>query len=441
MSNHALELLIECELLKPNGGLVQLDSVPDQELSIRYSHFVRARQSGIYKEIKNHPKEKHLNAQFSTWSSQFSKEQTLSSLLIYNQVILNDPLVTSDQGISFEKLKAGLEYYSWLYPLIRAGFVSVYPINYYDNPSTDIPMLYSEDAFKSSIAPAIHDFAHSNVILKSAIAGKNDDMYVLSEDAFIKRRTALSVTFRNDTIYSGVGLFKHMTMEDIQRDGERLRFRQHWDKDGTLPEEKFRHWAYQATNQAIMARLKAICSQTALAQELGHTYITESEFESHLLSLSNTSDAQTISPAVKFLELNDKFISIQDPTKIIELREKHPDAFYRFNHTLISASDELHGLEESEFEKKSRVLFNKEILPQVDEVRQAVGQISSGFVKGALGSLSGVGLAIATGSAVSLVPSLLASISYGLTETLPAVRQLQSYKKRPGYIWHRLVKR
>ena len=52
-------------------------------------------------------------------------------------------------------------------------------------------------------------------------------------------------------------------------------YQQHWDKDGVLSEEKFKHWAYQATNQAIIARLKAICNQVSRAQELGHTYITD----------------------------------------------------------------------------------------------------------------------------------------------------------------------
>ncbi|SNT23057.1 hypothetical protein [Pseudomonas sp. LAMO17WK12:I8] len=440
MSNQALDLLIECELLKSNGAVVDLERVPDNELSLRYTHFVNARQNGIFQEIETHPKDTRLNAQLSTWSAQFSKESTLSSLLIYNRVVLNDPLVSANSSISYEKLRAGLDFYSWLHPLIRAGLVAIYPINYYDKPSEEIPFLASEDAFRSSISPAIHDFAHSNVILKSAIAGKNDEMYILAEDAFVSRRTALSVAFKNDTLYSGVGLFKHTTLDKITRTGDKARIRQIWDKDGTLPEDKFKHWAYQATNQAIIARLKAICNQASLAQELGNTYITESEFESTLLSLSNTTGASTISPCVKFLNLNNSFINIESPTTIIRLRDKYSVGFERFNSSLLAVSEELHGIEENKFDQKCSALFHKEIMPQVDEVRDAIGQIGTGFLKGTLLSLSGIGLAIGTGSAMALVPSLLASASTVMSETLPAVRQLQSYKKRPGYIWHRLVK-
>ncbi|WP_154100732.1 hypothetical protein [Pseudomonas putida] len=441
MSNQALDLLIECELLKPNGGVVDLERVPKHELSRRLTYFVKARQSGIFKEVEAHPKDARLNAQFSTWSAQFSRESTLSSLLVYNRVVLNDPLVSADSNISYEKLLAGLQFYSWLHPLIRAGFVAIYPIDYYDKPSEEIPLLISEDAFRSSISPAIHDFAHSNAILKSAIAGDNNDMYILREEAHVKRRSALVVTFNNDHLYSGVSLFKHSTTDNFRREGGRIYYRETWDKNEILSEEKFKHWAYQATNQAIIARLKAICNQAALAQELGNTYLTESQFESTLLSLSNTTGTDTISPCVKFLELNNSFINIESPDTIVTLRDKHAGAFERFNSSLLSVSDELYGTDANAFDRKCEALFHRDIMPQVDEIRGAVGQIGAGFLKGTLLSLGGIGLAIGTGSAVALVPSLLASVSTGLTETLPAIRQLQSYKKRPGYIWHRLVKR
>jgi hypothetical protein len=441
MSNQALDLLIECELLKSNGSVIDLDKVSNEELSRRFSYFVVARQGSIYTEVEKYPLDSKLNAQFSTWSSRFSKENTLSSLLIYNRVVLDDPLVSSRPGISIDNLKAGLEFYSWLHPLIRAGFVTVYPISYYEKPSEDIPMFSSKDAFRSSISPAIHDYAHANAVLKSVMMDDEGQMLVMREDASIKRRTALNVNFVNDRLYSGVGLFKFTTIENAKRDGDRITYQQHWDKDGVLSEEKFKHWAYQATNQAIIARLKAICNQVSLAQELGHTYITESEFESTLLSLSNTQGAKQISPCVKFLNLNDDFLNVESPHTIIELRDKHPTAFERFNSSLISVSEELHGIDDEKFGDKSRALFQKEIMPQVDEVRSAIGQISSGFVNGTVTSFCGVGLAICTGSVLPFVSSLVISAVQGVSASLPAFREFQLTKKRPSYIWHRLAKR
>lgn len=441
MSNQALDLLIECELLKSNGSVMDIDKLPKEELSRRFSYFVQARRESIYVEVDTYPADSKLNAQFSTWSSKFSKENTLSSLLVYNRVVLDDPLVSSRPGISMEDLHKGLQFYSWLHPLIRGGFVTVYPIEYYNKPSESIPIFSSEDAFRSSISPEIHDYAHANTVLKSVVMDNEGQMLVLREEASVKRRTALNVDFKNDRVYSGVSLFRFETMENFKGEDGKFSYEKRWDKDGVLPEKKFKHWAYQATNQAIIARLKAICNQVSLAQELGHTYITESEFESTLLSLSNTQGVKPISPCVKFLNLNDSFINVESPHTIIELRNKHSIAFERFNNSLISVSEELHGINAEDFDRKCRALFHNEIMPQVDEMRSAIGQIGSGFLKGTLASFCGVGLAISTGSAVSLVPSLLASVSLGLTETLPALREFQLKKKRPGYIWHRLAKR
>ena len=439
MSNQALDLLIDCELLKSNGKIIDIYKISKSELSRRFLHFTQARQESIHAEFDAHPTDSRLNAQFSTSSSKFSKENTLSSLLVYNRIILDDPLVSPQSSISIDDLHKGLQFYSWLHPLIRSGFVNVYPIDYYNKPSEDIPILSSEDAFRSSISPKIHDYAHKHAALKSTIM-EDGRVFVLQEDAIIKRRSALTVTFENDRFYSGVSMFRFERMENFKSNDGKLHYEKSWDKDEILSEEKFKQWAYQATNQAIMARLKAICNQASLAQKLGHTYITESEFESTLLSLSNTQGAEPISPGVKFLNLNESFLNIESPNTIIELRNKYPTAFERFNSTLISASEDLHGVETEEFDRKCKILFQKEIMPQVDEVRSAIGQISSGLLKGTLTSLSGVSLAISTGATIALVPALLATASAALSETIPTLRELQLKKQRPGYIWHRLTR-
>lgn len=279
------------------------------------------------------------------------------------------------------------------------------------------------------------------MVIKSVIRDDQGRMLVLREDASLNCRTALNVGFMDDQLYSGVGLFLFQTIENVrQGDNDTLIYDQKWNGNGVLPKEKFDQWAYQATNQAIIARLKTICNQTALAQSLGNTYVTESKFESILLSMSGTKNAEPISPCVKFLNINNDFINIESPGLLLQLREKHTDAFDRFNSSLLSVSEELQETRPELFEIKCKALFEKDIMPQVDEIRSAIGKISSGFVNGTLSSFCGIGLAVSSGSVMPLVPSLLLSAAHGLSETLPAVRQAQLMKKKPAYIWHRLVK-
>ncbi|WP_157943542.1 hypothetical protein [Pseudomonas orientalis] len=441
MSNQALDLLIECELLKSNGNVIDISKVSSEELSRRFSHYVNARQHALNSEIDKYSPGSKLSAQFSTWSSKFSKGNTLSSLLVYDKVVLNDPLVSSADHISIEKLSQGLEFFSWLHPLIRNDLVSVYPIDFYDKPSNSVPLWSSEDAFRSSISPEIHDFAHSHAILKSVIPDDRGGMLILKENAHVKRRTALHVGFKDDVLYSGVGLFLHQTMENVRKgEGNTLLYDQTWDQNAVLAEEKFQRWAYQATNQAIIARLKAIYNQTTLAHSLGHTYITESSFESTLLSLSNSKSAEVISPCVRFFNVNEQFVSIESPNTIIELRDKYSHAFDRFNGSLISVSQELNGVSPEQFDRKCKALFHSEVMPQVDQVRSAIGQISSGLAKGTLASFCGIGLAISTGSVAPLMTSLLLSAAAGAVEAIPAVREYQLMRTRPAYVWHRLIR-
>jgi hypothetical protein len=442
LSNQALDLLIEYELLKSNGKVVDIESLPNVELSRRYSAYVNARRSLLFSEIDNYEATPELNAQFSTWSSKPTKEKILSSLLVYNKLVLNDPLVSSDEQISVSDLIEGVNLFSWLHPLIRAGFISLFPINYFDKPSNDVPLLQSEDAFKSEIPKDLHDYTHENVILRSVIPNDKGEMLILTEEATVKRRTALHVGFKNDALYSGVSLYLFQTMESVKEtiDGS-LNAQSVWDKNEILSKEKFAHWAYQATNQAMLARLKAIYNQSFLAEKLGNTYITESQFESSILSFSGSKNTDKVSPAVDFMSVNDSFFQIDSPNTIVDLREKHASAFSRFNASLILASNELQNINASEFEKRSASILHNEILPQVDLCRDVIRQIQSGATKGALVSLGGIALGIATGTVVPLIPALMYSASSALSESLSAVGALQNEKKKPSYIWHRITKR
>lgn len=442
VSNQAIDLLIEYELLRSNGSPIDLSSLPRDELSRRYSCYVEARKTLLFSEIDSYESSPCLNAQFSTWSSKVSKEKILSSLLVYNKVVLNDPLISSDDRISLEKLVEGVSFFSWLHPLIRAGFVSLFPINFYNKPSKEIPFFQSDDSFRSSIPKELHDYAHNNAILKSVIPNDKGEMLILSEDAAVNRRSAIHVGFKNDSLYSGVSLYLYQTINGYHEnyDGS-LSVKPSWDKDQILSEKKFNQWSYQAINQAMLARLKAIYDQSFLAEKLGNTYITESDFESKILSYSESDNAKNISPAVKFLSINNSFVEIESTNTILELRSKYGSAFERFNASLLAASDELQNISSNEFQIKSQRLLHSEILPQVDGYRDSIRQVQSGAIKGALVSIGGVALGIASGSVVPLIPALMYSSASALTESLPAISSLQSNKKKPSYIWHRITKK
>ena len=431
MSNLALDLLVDAGLITSSGKVIDISDLSDSEVSSRISQYSNARIETASSEVETYHDSKWLNALFSTSSAEISQSKLLSSALVYDSIMIDDPLVSSSSSISYEKLKNGLELFTWAFELIKAGYIKIVPISYFNRPSNDVPLLHSDDAFRSSMPEEIHDFIHKNARLNSVVQDEKGRILVLTEDAKIRRRTALNVSFKNDYWTSGVSLYLFQTLENGKTT---------WDKDGYLNKEKFEYWAYQTINQAMRARLIGIYNESHLASLTGHTYVTESSFESEFMSISGDSKCSTGSISAKFLKANDSFINIDSPRTILELRDKHSVAFERFNFSLQSVTEELSGIETDRFEMMAENLFHKEIMPQVDEIRDNVNLISSSGIKGVLGSLVGLSAAIATGSSLPLIPALMSSVSAGITEGFPAISQQQRLRKRPAYIWHRVTK-
>ena len=350
-------------------------------------------------------------------------------------------LVSSSSSITTEKILKGQKLFAWAFKLIRSNIIKILPISYFNRPSDTVPLLLSDDAFKSSLPPEIHDFAQKNAVLKSVVQDDKGRMLILNEDAYEKRRTAISVGFQNDYWFSGVSLYLFQTIGKIKKqENGNISYRQNWDKHGTLGKEKFQHWAYQTINQAMRARLINIYNETYLATTIGHTYITESQFESYLLAMAGIENDSEIHNAANFLEANNSFISVESPEIVIELRTKYPTAFERFNYSLLYVAEELTGVEPQNFDKKAKILFHKKIFPQIDEIRNSINAISTGGVKSILSSLVGLSASIATGSTLPLIPTLMNSVANTLTETFPSISQHQRLRNRPIYIWHRLTR-
>ncbi|WP_157831692.1 hypothetical protein [Pseudomonas sp. YY-1] len=441
MSNLALDLLIDAGLLTSTGKAFDIKRLTHEEISKRLSHYNAARISTAESEIDNYIANDKLNALFSTGSTRNSESSILSSALVYDSIILDDPLVTSSSSLSISSLTKGLCFFEWAFELIRANFILILPVSYFNKPSNDIPLLLSEDAFRSSIPSEIHDFIHKNTIIKSVIKSKNDEMLILNEDAFENRRTALHISFEKDYWRSGTSLFLFQTLENCKKNGSgELICQQVWDPNGTLDSEKFKRWAYQSTNQAMRSRLINIYNETYLAEKLGHTYITESEFEANFLSMSGKSDSGRKHTSARFLDANNGFIYIDKPETIIELRDRHNVAFERFNYSLQYVSAQLASFSGEDFDRQAKILFHSEIMPQIDEIRSHVGSISRASAKGGIATLSGLAAALVTGSTVPLIPALMLGVAGALTEALPLVGNAGRIKKKPVYIWHKIVK-
>lgn len=440
MSRHAINLLIDSGLLTAAGRPVDLSGLPDDEVSARISQYINGRVQTIDDELGFFEPSTSLNALFGSESTEASKTKILPSALIYESIIIDDPLVSASSSISYDSIEKGLRLFCEYFQLIKADFIKVVPLSLFNRPSDEVPLLISDDAFRSSIPDDLHDFIHSRAHLKSVVRDEKGRMLVLNEDASKKRRPALSVGFGADFWKKGVQLYLFQTIEKVGEADGGIECRQVWEPDKFLDEETFERWSYQTINQAMRVRLRNIYNETKLAGDLGHTYITESEFESDLLSRSGTKNISPSNRPCRFLDANKALINVATPEMIVELREKYPVAFERFNSSVLYAVEHLRDVEPENFEIQAQLYFNNEILPQIDELRRNVRTIARSATKGVLVSLGGITTAMLSGSSLPLVPSLLVAAAGGASETLDSVGRHQDFKKTPVYIWHRVTK-
>lgn len=442
MSIIAIDLLVDSGLISSSGKAINLDKLSNQEVSEKISQYNSARIITIDSEIENYNLNKNLNALFSSGSTSKSKESILSSCLVYDSIILDDPLVSSSENISKKTLIEGLKFFEWAFELIKSNFLFILPLSFYNKPSSDVPLLLSDDAFKSSIPKEIHDFIHDNKVIRSVVRADNGNMLILNEDASLNRRPALNVGFKNDYWPKGVSLYLFQTMENYrkQEDGTII-CNQIWKPKESLTSEKFEQWQYQTINQAMRCRLMNIYNETYLAEMLGHTYITESEFEAKFLSMSGNNNSAIKNSSARFLDANQAFMQIDSAETIIKVRDKYSAGFERFNYSLQAVSSELSNVSPEHFDKKAQQLFHKEIMPQIDEMRNNVGSVSRAGIKGSLGVLVGFSAAIATGSVVPLIPALMTGAAGALTEAFPLIKNNNSMKRKPAFIWHNIVKK
>lgn len=439
MSTIALDYLIELGLIKKSGKYVNSEKIPAETLSDIiecYRHLILdAYTSGKTPQGSVNS----LNGLFSSVSTNVSQESLLSSCLVYDRVIIDDPLLIH-HGIDKNKINEALTFYSVNYELIRAGLIITVPLTAINNPNNEYPILHSDDAFRSCIPESIHDFIHASAVQKSVIQGENNQLYILSEDASIHRRMALHIQFKKDICKNSPSLYLFQTSSfEETTDKDFLKMRTSWDPNGRLDEEKFRFWAYQTINQLMRVRLIKIQNEIDLADRYGYTYITESDFESNLLNMAINKDFNSGFAAKHFLEANNlTFISI--PEDLLRLRTNNPILFERFNSCLINISHELKFLDEHEFIHRSKRLFETEIRPQIDEINQTITSIRTGFTKGTAVSLVSFMASILTGSYVPVVSILGLSVANGLAETLSEAAKYQNLKKTPAFIWHKLAK-
>lgn len=460
MSTKALTALRAIGLLDANNNPCDLSTITEDRLRSLLTYYYNDRSRTLISELEALRRPDSFSGLVSSISAVNAAFSLLPSFLVYGHLIVDDPLyrisvpeqeisrvqkqtmgINKQQGIDRPEILNKLQYFSFLAPLIEAELLTVLPLHYLHLPPKELPLFASEDRFRSEVPQHIHDFVHSKAIIEPVILDRDTGSLVIPHNSCATGSRAISISFSDDQMFAAnIYFYQEMRGLGVEPESGHIRVSMKWDPDINLPKNVFDAWVYQSINRTIIQRLQSVASEFRLAQSLGHLYITESAFESSLLSQSGAKSPPA-HLAVEFLQANKTIIPIQSPQQVLAIREKNPLLFERFRSQLLSVSEQLHGLEGAEFSEKAKRLFQTEIQPHIDEITNAAKSIITSTVKGGLWALGGVALAIISGSSVPLIPALLYGAAGSLTGTYSGVSEYMEKRKQPEFVWSQLKKK
>lgn len=462
MSNRALELLQATGLLDKQLRVSDLSkfSLSNLQEILQYYRNDRLKHAEADAQAARAPAGQ-FSALISSLSARNAIEPLLPSCITYHRLLTNDPLVQLTDApdtlnevhraaVGMEpaplpalwQVKNALDYFEGLAPLIRDGIITVLPIDAIHAPPTYRPMTYSEDWFRSAVPVHLHDFVHRSAIISEVTPGPDRKGLIVWDKPPQKPTRGISIAFAKDLPLPQESLYLLWDQRVTEQvDESHFKFAQTLDWDSPPTKELFDAWVYQSVNQAILARLSGISRELSVAERLGASYLTESDFEAELCGMScgDVSALGSRVSAVNFLSANAPFLELDNPVLVAQLRSSNPILFERFQQSLLAVTNELSGNNEN-FEDRAKQLFESEIRPQLDELNAALIKVAAGIGGGVTLGGAAVAVAVLTGPALPLAALLGIGAATAVGEALPSIGEYLSQRPGPAYIWKQLAK-
>tara|TARA_R110002167_G_scaffold61913_4_gene174935 strand:- start:34882 stop:36282 length:1401 start_codon:yes stop_codon:yes gene_type:complete len=466
MTVSALEILQALDFLDQSDRVVDLSQFELIDLQKKLHYYRSSRIQSISKDADDSlPGSDDLAVVISSTSARNDVESLLPSCFMYNRLYANDPLINianpkdelSDiykkafsldnvTSLDLEDLTKALKYFSNLAPLIRIGAIHILPIKEVVSPSRmpgeGLPIFMSQDLFRSEIPDHIHDFIHQNANISEVAPFAEGGGLIIFDRPPSSPTRGIAVQFKNDSAnyYPPFYLLQETRLEEKVSDTQlRLSFQLDWENPPS--QSQYEAWVYQSVNRTIISRLHNVARELSISGNLKATYLTESQFESELCSLSfgDPADKHDRSTAVNFLNANSPYLSINDPQTLANMRSGNPKIFERWQHSLMYAIQELNGYE-GDFSEYSKQLFEKEIQPQIDELNKALIKMSGGIGGATLLTAGTIGLALLSSATLPFAAVLGFGALAATGRAMPSIADYITARKGPAFIWKKIIK-
>ena len=463
MSQHVLKALGRARLIKRNGKPINVANATPNALRRKLEDYHASLSSLPTREIREYSCETgSFGALLSSVSSDQAVDSILPSCFVYDRVFVDDPVarLAEPKAIGHEaynkavgleaaaavdraRLADALHHVRRLSPLVELGTVTLLPLGMLrPDTSEGVPIYFSENGFRSEIPEHIHDFIHDQAVLYDVSPSPGGAGLRCVPKVSQAPGRGIQIRFAEDaaSVLPPFYVLSQTRVVDSIDDGH-FTVEQKVDWDNPPDRETYNAWLYQSVNRTAINRLQDVSRELSFANGLNATYVTESEFEATLcgLSLDDHPGTDSRNLAVNFLNANAPYLKTGDPRALAALIAKHPSMLRRWRDALFAISDELNGYS-GDFSTRARMLFAREVQPQVDELESTLSRLSLGMAGSALLAVSSIGLALLSDASLPLSALLGYAAIKTAGHNLPSVAEYIATRNRPAFIWKRLSK-
>lgn len=455
-----LSLLRTMGLLKKDNSLANVSHFSPRSLDRILAYYLQASRTNATKDMEAAATNSSgLAAFISSISAQNAPLSLLPSSLLYDRVIVDDPLLHlaiarenassalvfgtgSSSTVSKAELVNCLNYFASLAPLIHSGVVTVLPLSlahYQPMPRDAVPIRYDPDGYRSVVPPGLYEYVHKRAVVTAIKLDVESGQHILLPDD--KRLLpGICIAFDGDPDYTKVSFYNYFVAHGIRDQGNEVtEMHLSHSPDVELSESVYRDWVEQSVNQSVGERIDAVTKELVLSNRFTATYLTESEFEAHLLGCSSDrTQASRAADAINFLNANLGSLQLRSAQTVADLRDKHAGALTNFRASLMTFA--MRAREVDDFSNRANEIFASEVEPAVRDLERGLSKTLTAVAKGAIAGIATVGFGIATGTAVPFIAGAAVAASMGLSEALPTLSEYRASRNRPEFIWSKIVK-
>lgn len=461
MSISTLDTLRALELFDKNDKMVNLDKIDNLILKKKFEYLRTDRLEKVLNEISEKiPSNKDISFLASSLSTKNYINKVATYSLVSNRVYIDDPIVLasremnenskaansafgmmgeSDDDFNISEIKSALKYYEKMAPLIRCGTLSIIPINQIHAPKNETPIYFSEDRFKSEVPEKIYDFVHNSALIGELVPlGKNKGFNVINKYPENPTR-GITVDFLNDNPYNGRAFYLLTKSEvDGNQNDKSVKVRQFLDWDSPPSDEEFKAWIVQSINRTIIQRLEKVKNELMLSDYTKSSYMTESEFEANICGMPAKNNLGI--KAVNFLNAISGILTLDDPYLLAGFKNDKSRLIERWQQSLLALVSGISEIDE-DFDQKSKILFEKEVMPLIDEINKALIKFRYGFGGSILTSAGSVGLAFCNRNNLPFAAALACGAFNAVGNSMQSWGDYKSKLMGPAFIWNKLVRK